>query len=578
MILSSYIGIHRVLGKRPVFPVHDRTHEKTAEKDGESKIKPPGRLVCSAAQDGPRRCAFGNGLHAAKADKINAKIFKRGGRVRPGGLRLRRNLDIALACLYHTALSPMLFNSFTFLFFFLIVFTLYLLLVPRSQNRMLLAASYIFYGSWDYRFLALLLFSTSVDYFASQKIEAAPDEKTRRSWLFLSVAANLSVLGFFKYFNFFAESLQVLLQAAGIKMNFLTLHVILPVGISFYTFQTMSYTIDVYRRRIAAEKNFFDLALYVSFFPQLIAGPIERSENLLPQIKQPRRINRSSFSQGITLVLWGLFKKVAVADNFAAFADGIFSSSAQLPGFIILLGVYAFAFQIYGDFSGYSDIARGISKLMGFELMVNFKRPYLAVSPSDFWHRWHISLSSWLRDYLYIPLGGNRHGAFNTYRNLVIVMLLGGMWHGAAWTFVLWGLYHALLLILELPARHFISMPDSAWTRALKVFWMFHLVCLGWVFFRAGSVPQAFAMLRQIFFDFRLGEALALFPAPALLFGALASAVCFLFYSVQDRAQEDRWTLQGSSLLHRMGFSLFIAAGIVIFGVSHSRQFIYFQF
>ena len=389
----------------------------------------------------------------------------------------------------------MLFNSYTFWLFFGFVFVLCGLSRRnfRLQNTVLLVASYTFYGFWDWRFLSLLLVSTIIDFNVAQWLERAETPRRRKLLLALSLCANLGVLGVFKYLGFFTESMVELLNAFGIDSSLPVLNVLLPVGISFYTFQTMSYTIDVYRRELPATKRFFDFALFVSFFPQLVAGPIERAAKFLPQVLQPRLQNRLRFTEGFYLILLGLFKKVVIADNMAPIANAIFSRDVStLSGPEVMIGVYAFAFQIYGDFSGYTDIARGVAKWLGFDLMLNFRMPYFAASPSDFWARWHISLSSWLRDYLYIPLGGNRHGALLTYRNLMLTMLLGGLWHGAVWTFVVWGGFHGLILCLY---RFFGTFSTATEPRALVrsgpfisgrwlgILVMFHLTCIGWLFF-----------------------------------------------------------------------------------------------
>jgi alginate O-acetyltransferase complex protein AlgI len=344
------------------------------------------------------------------------------------------------------------FNSFAFAVFLPTVLLLYWALPKRGQNLLLLGASYFFYGYWDWRFLSLLAISTVVDYTAALRIERehggldSTSRRRKKVWLLASLCTNLGLLGFFKYFNFFADSFAELLASLGLTVNPMYLSVVLPVGISFYTFQTMSYTIDVYRGRMPATRRFFDFALYVSFFPQLVAGPIERAAVLLPQILNHRCFSRVQFLDGTHLIFWGLFKKVFVADNLAPVADRIFAAGSCSAA-ETLLAAYAFAFQIYCDFSGYSDIARGCAKCMGFELMLNFDHPYVAENPREFWQRWHISLSTWLRDYLYIPLGGNRGGNLLMYRNLALTMLLGGLWHGAAWTFVIWGAYQGVLLI-----------------------------------------------------------------------------------------------------------------------------------
>jgi alginate O-acetyltransferase complex protein AlgI len=340
-----------------------------------------------------------------------------------------------------------LFNSFEFAIFFSCVYGIYLLSNHRWQNRWLLLASYIFYGTWNWKFLGLIWTSTVIDYYCGKKIHETPSRNRRKAILLLSIGTNLGILAFFKYYNFFANSFESLMHIIGWRVDALTLQIVLPVGISFYTFQTMSYTIDIYRNKIEPTDRFLDFALFVTFFPQLVAGPIERAKNLLPQVSSDRVVTWEKLKEGVWLICWGLFKKVFIADNLAKIVDPVFSASNPISGAEALIAVYAFAFQIYGDFSGYSDIARGISKLLGFELMLNFRMPYFSKNIREFWSRWHISLSTWLKDYLYITMGGNRFGTLRTYRNLFLTMAIGGLWHGAAWTFVFWGMFHGLVLI-----------------------------------------------------------------------------------------------------------------------------------
>ncbi len=341
----------------------------------------------------------------------------------------------------------MLFNSLEFVVFFAVVLALYSVLNHPRQNALLLVASYVFYGAWDYRFLLLLIGTTLVDYAVGLAIDRRSDPAARRRILMFSIVANLGVLGVFKYFNFFADSLVEFAGLFGLSVSPVTLNIVLPVGISFYTFQSMAYTIDVYRGHLKPCRSLPDFALYVTFFPQLVAGPIERATHLLPQIYARRVMTAEKIGSGLSLIALGFFKKVVMADNLAPTVNEIFAKQGGYTAEEVLVGAIFFAFQIYGDFSGYTDIARGTSRVLGFELMDNFREPYFARSPSDFWQRWHISLSTWLRDYLYISLGGNRGGRLTTYRNLILTMLLGGLWHGAAWNFVWWGLYHGTLLV-----------------------------------------------------------------------------------------------------------------------------------
>jgi D-alanyl-lipoteichoic acid acyltransferase DltB (MBOAT superfamily) len=401
-----------------------------------------------------------------------------------------------------------LFNSVEFLLFLLPVLATYYLLPHRAQNAFLVLASCFFYASWDWRFLFPLLFSTTIDYYCARQMEnslaRSESQSNRRFYLRVSLVTNLGLLGFFKYYNFFAESLKVLLLGVGIDVPVRTLEIILPIGISFYTFQALSYTIDVYRGQIHATKSFWDFFLAVLFFPHLVAGPIQRASNLIAQVVNPRKITAPQVIDGLHLIIWGYFKKVFIADRLAPIVDGYFHASS-LSGGEVSIAVIAFAFQIYCDFSGYTDIARGVAKLMGFEFVLNFNLPYFATNPSDFWQRWHISLSTWLRDYLYISLGGNRNGELKTYRNLMLTMLLGGLWHGAAWNFVLWGFYHGALLVIHRllsPAlsRFEAHLPGSArlpWL-ACRILGMFLLTCYGWLLFRASSLAQVLDMTAKL--------------------------------------------------------------------------------
>ena len=402
----------------------------------------------------------------------------------------------------------MIFNSLTFVVFLLVVLCVYYQCRHQHQNRVLLIASYVFYGWWDYRFLSLLALSTLIDFHCGRRIHQSSSPAERRRYLGLSIGVNLSILGLFKYYHFFVDSAAALLAGIGLTPDLPTLRIILPVGISFYTFQSLSYTVDIYRNVCVPTRNLFDFALYVSFFPQLVAGPIERAHHLLPQILAPRTYKATRMVDGLWLIMIGYIKKLVIADSLAPLVDTAFSG-VQLPadGISNWLFLYAFAFQIYGDFSGYSDIARGVAKLLGIELMVNFRQPYLVTNPSVFWQHWHISLSSWLRDYLYIPLGGNRHGLRHTYCNLLLTMLLGGLWHGAGWAFVAWGLFHGLLLIVHRWCQPVLVQIGNlaAQVRVVHHLWhtvtiviFFHLTCLGWLLFRAGAIPDATTQVRLI--------------------------------------------------------------------------------
>jgi D-alanyl-lipoteichoic acid acyltransferase DltB (MBOAT superfamily) len=478
------------------------------------------------------------------------------------------------------------FNSLDFGIFFAVVLGLYWAFQRWraygriAQNVMLLAASYFFYGYWDARFLILIFISTLVDYVAGLKIfEAGRDEapgalRRKRLWLTTSMCTNLGLLGFFKYFNFFVGSFE---QAFGLDAAALHLDIVLPVGISFYTFQTMSYTIDIYRGRMKPTRRFIDFALFVAFFPQLVAGPIERATMLLPQMLNRRRFDRRQFGAGVHLIFFGLFKKVFVADNLAVFVNRIFNDTPDPSGFAILAAVWAFAFQIYCDFSGYSDIARGCAKCLGFELRLNFNHPYVARNPRDFWARWHMSLSTWLRDYLYISLGGNRRGRARTYRNLALTMLLGGLWHGAAWHFVLWGAYHGAVLIVHRLfepvfkgwARPMGRVLAAGWT-GVRILVMFHVVCFGWLLFRANDLGQVVLMVQKLWagpweFDASLLVPLLGFAGPLVAAEAVLAALARAGGAVRVPA----WA-------RCVGYAV-LAYLLVYYGAA-AQEFVYFQF
>lgn len=392
----------------------------------------------------------------------------------------------------------MLFNSGLFLKFFAAFLLLYFLVRNSltARNWLIIAASYTFYAAWDWRFLSLLIISSLVDFAVGLALVRAERTPIRRWLLTASMVANLGILGFFKYYGFFVDSFIRLLNAAGLHFETSTLHIVLPVGISFYTFQTMSYTIDVFRRKIPPCQNLSHFLAYVSFFPQLVAGPIERASHLLPQFARTLVITTPMIRQGLWLCLWGMFKKVVIADNLAPLVEMAFDHPS--PGaLLVLLGAAAFALQIYGDFSGYSDIARGTALLLGFDLMLNFNLPYFAANIRDFWARWHISLSTWLRDYLYIPLGGNRRGELRTYFNLMLTMLLGGLWHGAKWTFVAWGAWHGLALALH---RLWFVRRKTASPRWTFPGWLATLlvVIYGWILFRAESLSHVLLLTTQL--------------------------------------------------------------------------------
>ncbi len=391
----------------------------------------------------------------------------------------------------------MVFNSASFLGFFLIVFLGYWSLRGRwrMQNHLLLLASYVFYAFWDWRFPALMAITTVVDYVMTGLMRSSPDK--RKAYLWISLASNLGVLFALKYFNFFQDNVISVLGQLGVEASPLFTGIFLPVGISFYTFQRLTFVIDAYREPAREPVGLPDFALFVSFFPLLLSGPIERAKQFMPQLLGPRVITAAHIEEGLWLVSWGLFKKVFVADNLAVLVNPVFAEDWHGSGGHALVALYAYAFQIYCDFSGYSDVAKGIARLLGFDVRWNFNLPYFATNPSDFWRRWHISLSTWLRDYVFIPLGGSWGGTWRTARNLMATMALVGLWHGAAWNYIVWGLYHGLLLTgyRAMLGGDGKKAPRSVWTVVPSILLMFHLTCLGWLLFRVSSLHQAWHLL-----------------------------------------------------------------------------------
>lgn len=398
----------------------------------------------------------------------------------------------------------MIFNSLTFLVFVAIFLPVYFLLKGRQRLLWALAGSYLFYGWWDWRFLSLIAISTAVDFFLGSAMYGEQNEARRKRLLLMSMVLNLGFLGFFKYFGFFTESFVTMLEGFGLQPSIHTLNIILPVGISFYTFQSMSYTIDIYRRQLEPEPDPIKFATFVAFWPQLVAGPIVRASDFLPQFRKDHSFQWDRLINGSTQILWGFFKKVAIADSLAPIVDQCFAQPDNYASIYLLIGVIFYSFQIYCDFSGYSDIAIGFARILGFDFPQNFRTPYFSQGFSEFWRRWHISLSSWLRDYLYISLGGNRGGKFNTYRNLMLTMLLGGLWHGAAWTFVFWGFLHGMYLVVE----RFLGKPFGKLMRSLhfpkwlkvavNVGLVYFFTCLAWVYFRSPDFGTAMDVITGI--------------------------------------------------------------------------------
>lgn len=482
----------------------------------------------------------------------------------------------------------MLFNSINFAIFFPIVFLLYWFATKgdlKLQNILLLIASYFFYASWDYRFLFLLVFSTLLDYYTGIKMHDAPNQRMRKFWFLLSICVNLGFLGIFKYFNFFASSFADALSLLGIKTNFWTLNVILPVGISFYTFHGLSYVLDIYNRKIKPERNIVDYSLFVSFFPLLVAGPIERATHLLPQIKQKRTFEYSKAIDGLRQILWGLFKKIVIADNCAVYANMAFNNSGDHSGSTLVLGALMFTFQIYCDFSGYSDIALGTARLLGIELLRNFAFPYFSRDIAEFWRRWHISLSSWFRDYLYIPLGGSKGGTWMKVRNTFIIFLVSGFWHGANWTFIFWGLLNALYImpsiLFNTNRNNLDTVAQGKYFPSLKEFLSivltFCLTVFAWIFFRSESVHAAFSFLQGIF-------STTLFSVPDQLnIDLIFILIAFIIIEWLQRTKVHalQFTLGSTTTLKYYSIVLLnsiVIWAILLWGVFGNKTFIYFQF
>lgn len=483
----------------------------------------------------------------------------------------------------------MTFNSLAFAIFLPIVFTLYWFVFKnlKKQNVLILVASYIFYGLWDWRFLFLILASTAVDYLVGIAIfNNKDDDRKRKLFLWLSVIFNIGLLGFFKYYNFFADSFVDMVGLFGydIKSTW-TLNIILPVGISFYTFQTMSYSLDVYYKRLEPTKDFLLFATYVAFFPQLVAGPIERASNLLPQIAQKRVFKYEQASEGLKLILWGLFKKMVIADGLAPMVDDIFNNYGTYPASTLILGVTLFSFQVYGDFSGYSDIAIGTSKLLGIELMSNFKFPNFSRNVAEYWQRWHVSLSTWFRHYVYIPLGGSRVSKLKSIRNICIIFLVSGFWHGANWTFIFWGGFHALAYIpVFLMNRNTIYKDSVVGENTLfptfkelgQLILTFGIVTFSRIFFRSNSITDSFAFIKRLFTDFEFAP----YHHPMGYRMVDYFVLIFFFVLYEYRMRKD----ERSPFKFKNRYVRFVAYTVVVFLIflfyddMVDRSFIYFQF
>lgn len=477
----------------------------------------------------------------------------------------------------------MFFNSLAFAVFLPIVFFLYWFVFNKTkstQNALLIIASYYFYSCWDWRFLFLLVFSTFLDYYTGIQIEKGKSEKSRKFWFWLSIIVNLGFLGVFKYYNFFAASFSELLGSVGIKASPILLNVILPVGISFYTFHGLSYVIDIYYKRIKAEYNFVDYSLFVSYFPLLVAGPIERATHLLPQVKVKREFDFQVAKEGIYQIIWGLVKKVVIADTCAIYANAIFDHYTSMNTFSLILGAVYFAFQIYGDFSGYSDIALGVSKLFGLDLLRNFNYPYFSRDIAEFWRRWHISLSSWFRDYLYIPLGGSKGGLWMKIRNTFIIFVVSGFWHGANWTYVIWGFINAVYFLPLLLSNSNRNNMDAIQLKfnfnsvkvLLSILYTFLLTCIAWIFFRAKSITDAILYLKRMVtnrdFSFQYLDNERYNYELLLMIG--------LFVLVEWNNRNKIEPLSGKRSLLKL--ALAIGAILALGTYSDYKEFIYFQF
>ena len=486
----------------------------------------------------------------------------------------------------------MLFNSIEFAVFLPIVFLLYWFVFNnniRLQNLLLLVSSYIFYGWWDWRFLSLIAFSSFVDYFIGLQLKKSEHHARRKLLLFLSLGVNLGFLGFFKYYNFFAQSFADAFTFFGNKPDVYTLNIILPVGISFYTFQTLSYSIDVYRKQLEPTKDIIAFFTFVSFFPQLVAGPIERATNLLPQFYKKRHFDYALAVDGMRQILWGLFKKVVIADNCAMYANEVFNNQGDYGGFTILLGAFFFAVQIYGDFSGYSDIAIGTSRLLGFNLMRNFAFPYFSRDIAEFWRRWHISLSTWFRDYLYIPLGGSRGSKWMQVRNVFAIFVVSGFWHGANWTFMFWGFLNALyflpLLLLKQNRQNTGNIAEGRLLPNLRELIQmgitFALTLLAWIFFRAESITVAFEMIFKIFTDFHISILELRSVANSYTVTMTHLFFIALFFAIEwlQRNQEHALHFENTRLPVAARWAFYYVLIFSLFFVKGSQQdFIYFQF
>lgn len=477
----------------------------------------------------------------------------------------------------------MLFNSLNFAIFLPIVYSIYWFKTNknlRQQNLLLLFSSYFFYASWDWRFMFLLIFSTLLDYITGLRMQDSANQYQKKRWFWLSIIVNLGFLGIFKYYNFFAESFTEVLNLIGFKANPILLKVILPVGISFYTFHGLSYVIDIYNNKIKAERNFVDYAVFVSFFPLLVAGPIERATHLLPQIKKERTFNYLSSVDGLRQILWGLFKKIVIADNCAIIANEAFNNYSEMSGISLILGAFFFTLQIYGDFSGYSDIALGTARLFGIELLRNFAYPYFSRDIAEFWRRWHISLSSWFKDYLYIPLGGSKGGNYKRIQNTFIIFIVSGFWHGANWTFIIWGILNAIYIMpsiilktnrnnLEIVAR---GKYLPTFKEFIQIIITFSLTMFAWIFFRSENISHALKYIHCIAYN-------NFFIMPHYSISLLLLILIFIIIEWIGREEQFAIAKLGLNWKPIVRYTLyFILISLLFLFGGHDQQFIYFQF
>lgn len=483
----------------------------------------------------------------------------------------------------------MLFNSLDFAVFIPIVFILYWFVTHKNlklQNLLIVTASYVFYGWWDWRFLSLIFFSSLVDFTISSLLKKQENLNKRKILLWISITINLGFLGFFKYYNFFLENFVDTFKFFGYSFQTTSLQIILPVGISFYTFQTLSYTIDVYRKKLEPTDDFIAFSAFVSFFPQLVAGPIERATNLLPQFYVQRKFDYDLAVKGLKQILWGFFKKIVIADNCAYFANLIFNNSAEYSGSTLILGAIFFTFQIYGDFSGYSDIAIGTSRLFGFDLMKNFAYPYFSRDIAEFWRRWHISLSTWFRDYLYIPLGGSQGGKLMKVRNTFIIFLVSGFWHGANWTFIFWGLLNAIyflpLLLTDKNRNHIDIVAENSFLPSIKEFFSilftFTLTVFAWIFFRSENLSHAFQYIGSIFSS-------STFSIPqfdGILKAVVVLLLIVVFLTIEWIGRRSHFAIEKIGIqrkpIFRWSFYSLLIFIIFLFMQTEETPFIYFQF